>query len=140
MHFGGERLPFATQGKDLDYIWSKEPFSHLTKIQAVESDQQIETNYRVGTVCTDYYAMPFGGTTYLAEGPDNPSNATIPFYIERSVAEKVRFVHVLASYEKGQKVVQGVDFTENKDVLSVNIRKGKETETIEFPIGFSHEE
>ena len=140
MHFGGERLPFATQGKNLDYIWSKEPFSHLTKIQAVESNQQIETNYRVGTVCTDYYAMPFGGTTYLAEGPDNPSNATIPFYIERSVAEKVRFVHVLASYEKGQKVVQGVDFTENNDVLSVNIRKGKETETIEFPIGFSHEE
>jgi hypothetical protein len=140
MHFGGKRLATSVKGESIPFFSPKEPFSHLHDISFVLGNQQLETNYQVGEVCTDYFAMPYGGKTYLAEGPGNPSNTTLPFYIESCFAGKVRFVHVLCSYRKGNKVVQAVDFKENKETLFVCIRKEKTTETIEFPIGFSNEE
>lgn len=134
MHFGGKRVASSRKGQKVAMFSTKAPFSHLTEVRSLPGDVPIRTSYQSNNVSTDYYAMPFAGTTYLAEGPDNPSTKTIPFLIERAFSENVRFVHLLSSYTEGEKRVLGVSFEQAADTLIVKITTIKGEEQVSFPL------
>ncbi len=142
MHFGGKRIASSGEGKPIVSFSTKEPFSHLKEVLSLPGDAPLCTSYQCNDVYTDYYTMPFAGTTYLAEGPNNPSDKTIPFLIERSFGESVHFVHVLSSYKKTEgtqeheenKRVLGVIFKEENETLTVQIQTTQGEETVSLPM------
>jgi hypothetical protein len=141
MHFGGKRVGQVADAQPISFFSPKEPFSHLSHILAIPgSGHASKTSYVCGQVCTDYYTMPFGGTTYLAEGPDNPSDTTIPFQIESCFKKQVRFANVLVSYPVGHPTVESVSFEERDTQLFVTITRQGAEETRNFPISFKNKE
>ena len=134
MHFGGIRIASSEKGQPISDFSTKEPFSHFTEVSSLPGEKAILTSYQSNSIVTDYYAMPFEGTAYLAQGPDNPSTKTIPFLIERSFGGKARFVHVLSSYVQGERKVLSVTSKQGIDILSVIIKTTTGEETVSFPL------
>ena len=96
-HFSGKRKPLAFPTMDILSFSDKEPFSHLSGMISSPLDENRTISYQLdGCVMEEVRTMENGGTLYLGEGPDNPSEKELAFQIERVVAPEAMFAHIIS--------------------------------------------
>lgn len=119
-HIRGERQE-EKEEQVVEGFSTQKPYKYLHDIKQAASQDQNVTQWVIDeTIGFTVHSYVPKGTTYYAQGPDNPSISDLSYMIHRVEGDQALFVHVYEAH-KEQPIIQKVDFEPGFNEVTIHI-------------------